>query len=87
MEQLVVDVPDHLLKELEAYRGNLGEILALGLRQIKMQQALALFREAGVSLWKTARMAGVSLREMTEYAVSQGLRASCDEKTLEEELA
>jgi len=86
MEQLVVEVPDHLVKELEAYRGNLGEILALGLRQIKMQQALVLFGEAGVSLWKAARMAGVSLREMTEYAVSRGLRATCDEKTLEEEL-
>lgn len=52
-----------------------------------MQQALVLFREAGVSLWKAARIAGVSLREMTQYAVSQGLRATCDDKTLEEELA
>jgi len=72
---------------LEAYKGNLGEVLALGLRQIKMQQALVLFREAGVSLWKAARIAGVSLREMTQYAVSQGLRAACDDKTLEEDLA
>lgn len=87
MEQLVLEVPEGLVKELEAYRGNLGEILALGLRQIKMQQALVLFREAGVSLWRAARIAGVSLREMTQYAVSQGLRATCDEKTLEEELA
>ena len=57
MEQLVVEVPEGLVKELEAYKGNLGEVLALGLRQIKMQQALVLFREAGVSLWKAARIA------------------------------
>lgn len=87
MEQLVVEVPEGLVKELEVYKGNLGEVLALGLRQIKMQQALVLFREAGVSLWKAARIAGVSLREMTQCAVSQGLRAACDDKTLEEELA
>ena len=87
MEQFVVEVPESLVKELEAYRGNVGEILALGLRQIKMQQALVLFRDAGVSLWKAARIAGVSLREMTQYAVSQGLRATCDEETLEEEVA
>lgn len=87
MEQIVVEVPEGLVKELEAYKGNLGEVLALGLRQIKMQQALVLFKETGVSLWKAARIAGVSLREMTQYAVSQGLRATCDDKTLEEELA
>ena len=83
----MVEVPEGLVKELEAYKGNLGEILVLDLRQIKMQQALVLFREARVSLWKAARIAGVSLREMTQYAVSQGLRATCDDKTLEEELA
>lgn len=30
MEQLVVEVPEGLVKELEAYKGNLGEVLALG---------------------------------------------------------
>jgi hypothetical protein len=50
MAQLVVEIPEGLVKELEAYKGNLGEVLALGLRQIRMQQALVLFRGAGVSL-------------------------------------
>jgi hypothetical protein len=85
MEQLLVEVPEGLVKKLEAYKGNLGEVLAMGLRQIKMQQALVLFKEAGVSLWKAAHIAGVFLREMTLYAVSQGLRAICYDKTLEEE--
>jgi hypothetical protein len=39
------------------------------------------------SLWKTARLAGVSLREMAQYAVAQGIRAVVDEQTLSEELA
>jgi len=36
----VAEVLEGLVKELEAYKGNLGEILVLGLRQIRMQQAV-----------------------------------------------
>jgi hypothetical protein len=32
-------------------------------------------------------MAGISLREMTEYAAAQGLRAILDDEMIEEELA
>jgi len=87
MEEILIQVPNKISKDLEAYKGNLVELLALGLRQVKMQQSLALFREGGISLWRAARIAGVSLREMTQYAVSQGLRATCDDQTLEEELS
>lgn len=87
MGQISIEVPKQLSDELAAYKGNLVELLALGLRQVKMQQALSLFREGGISLWKAARMADASLREMTQFAVSQGLRATCDDQTLEEELS
>jgi predicted HTH domain antitoxin len=40
-----------------------------------------------LSLWKAARLAGVSLREMTQYAVARGLRPAIDEETIQEELA
>ena len=87
MKEILIKIPNELSKDLAVYEGNLVELLALGLRQVKIQQSLALFREGGISLWKAARMAGVSLREMTQYAVSQGLRATCDDETLEEELS
>jgi predicted HTH domain antitoxin len=53
---------------------------------MKKTQALALFRKGNISLWKAARLAGVSLRQMTEYAVSQGLQAVADKETEQEEL-
>ncbi|MBW1701665.1 MAG: UPF0175 family protein [Deltaproteobacteria bacterium] len=87
MEEILIKIPNELSKDLAVFEGNLVELLALGLRQVKIQQSLALFREGGISLWKAARLAGVSLREMTQYAVSQGLRATCDDQTLEEELS
>jgi len=48
--QISIEVPNQLSDELVAYKGNLVELLALGLRQVKMQQALSLFREGGISL-------------------------------------
>lgn len=86
MEQILIEIPDQLSDQLAAYKGNLVDLLALGLRQLKMQQSLSLFKEGEISLWRAARMADVSLREMTQYAVSQGLRATCDDETLGEEL-
>lgn len=87
METLTLTVPDALLKEIAPYQAEVGELLRLGLRQVKMEQALALFKQGGISLWRAARLAGVSLREMSQYAAAQGLRATVDDEMLREELA
>jgi predicted HTH domain antitoxin len=87
MEKMTIVIPEELLKELEPYRDNISDLLRIGLREMKMAQALSLFKQGTISLWKAARLAGVSLREMTQYAVAQGLRAPCDEETIKEELA
>ena len=87
MVTLTVSVSEALMREIAPYRGELAELLRLGLRQVKMEQALALYKQGGISLWRAARLAGVSLREMTQYAAAQGLRAILDDETLREELA
>jgi predicted HTH domain antitoxin len=87
LETLTVSVPEALMKEIAPDRGELAELLRLGLRQVKMEQALALYKQGGISIWRAARLAGVSLREMTQYAAAQGLRAILDDETLREELA
>ena len=87
METLTLTVSKTLFEEVLPYQTSLNELLRLGLRQVKMEQALALFKQGGISLWRAARLAGVSLREMTQYAVAQGLRATVDDETIREELA
>ena len=87
METLTLEVTESLLEELQPYRDNLDGLLKAGLRQVKLESALALFKRGDISLWKAARMAGVSLREMTQYAVAQGLRPAVDEETIAEEMA
>lgn len=87
MSTVTLTIPDDLSAQLEPYRDNLDELLRIGLRELKKEQGLTLFKKGDISLWKAARLAGVSLREMTQYAAAQGLRASADEETIQEELA
>jgi predicted HTH domain antitoxin len=87
MATVTIVIPDDLSPQLEPYRDNLDDLLRIGLREVKLEQSLALFKKGSISLWKAARLAGVSLREMTQYAVAQGVHADVDEKTIAEELA
>jgi len=87
MTTVTITIPEELSTQLRPYQDKLDERLRIGLSEMKKTQALSLFRRGNVSLWKAARLAGISLREMTEYAVSQGLRAMPDQETEREELA
>jgi predicted HTH domain antitoxin len=87
LHTVTITIPDDLSVQLAPYHDQLDILLRVGLREVKMQQSLALFQKGTLSLWKAARLAGVSLREMVQYAVSQGVRAPVDEATLQEELA
>lgn len=87
MPTVTIAVPDELSKQLEPYRDTLDDVLRIGLREVKKAQSLILFQQGNLSLWKAARLAGVSLREMRQYAVAHGLHASVDAETIDEELA
>ena len=87
MYTTTVVIPDDLAVQLEPYRGSLDDLLRIGLREVKKEQGLALFKQGHVSLWKAARLAGVSLRVMAEYAAAQGLRATLDDEMIKEETA
>lgn len=87
MPTVTIAVPDELSEQLEPYRDTLDDVLRIGLREVKKAQSLTLFQQGSLSLWKAARFAGVSLREMRQYAVAHGLRASVDAETIDEELA
>ena len=87
MATVTLTIPDELSAQLKPYQENLDELIRIGLTEVRKGQALALFKKGNISLWKAARFADVSLREMTDYAVSQGLRASIDEGSIKEELS
>jgi predicted HTH domain antitoxin len=87
MGKVTVTISSDLSAQLGPYRDNLDDLIRIGLREVKKEQSLALYKKGGISLWRAARLASVSLREMAEYAAAQGLRATADEETISEELS
>ena len=50
MYTATVVIPDDQVLDLEPYRGNLDDLLRIGLREVKKEQGLVLFKKGHVSL-------------------------------------
>lgn len=87
MAKTMIEIPDERLQELEAYKDRLGELLLLGLSQIKILEALLLYQRGLVSFGRAAELAGLSEQEMMRQARAFGVYPRWTEKMVEEELA
>ena len=61
-------------------------ILQAGLRELRLTQSLALFQQGNMSVWKAARFAGVTLREMIQYLTLNGIDPEFDDEMIEAEI-
>lgn len=86
MAKKIVEIPDDRLQELETYKDRLGELLLLGLSQIKIQEALLLYQRGLISFGRAAELAGLSEQEMMRQARAFGVHPRWTEKMMEEEL-
>lgn len=62
------------------------KLLVKAIQQWKSERALRLYREGKVTLWRAARLAGVTLREMMELAAKKGIQFQYTPKELEEDI-
>lgn len=85
MAKTMVEVPDARLEELEAYKDRLGELLLLGLSQIKIQEALLLYQRGLISLGRAAELAELSPGEIVRQARAAGIQPRWSEARAEEE--
>ncbi|MGC8961038.1 MAG: UPF0175 family protein [Candidatus Bathyarchaeia archaeon] len=87
-------VPDEMAKDLKEIEEEeetdraavVRKLLARGIQQWKMERALRLYREGKATLWRSARLAGVTLREMMELAAEEGIHFQYTQKDLEEDI-
>ena len=94
MEVLSVRVPDELRREIEELAKLEGkdkaevvrEVLAEGVRERKLRVALRLYQEGKATLWKAARLAGVSLWEMVDALRRHGVELQYGPEDLEDDL-
>ncbi len=87
MAKTIIDISDDKLAELGPYKDRLGELLLLGLSQIKIQEVLLLYQRNLLSFGRAAELAGLSEQEMIRQARAFGVVPRWSEKMAEEETA
>jgi hypothetical protein len=88
MTSLTVQLPDRLARELsDASQEFIAEMLELGLRTRKIEQALAQYARGQMTLGAAAHLAGITEGEMARHAYARGLEPRFSDATLVEELA
>ena len=85
-EEIARDLKE-IEKEEQTDRATLvRKLLARAIEQWKMERALRLYREGKVTLWRAAKLGGITLREMMELAAKQGIQFKYTSKDLEEDI-
>ena len=87
MAKIIVEIPDARLPELPACQTKLGELLLLGLSQMKIQESLFLYQRGLISFARAAELAGVLQRKMIRQARAFGISPRWDAKMIEAEVA
>lgn len=86
MVKTSVEIPTEQFVEIEKYKDRLGELLLLGLTQMKIQESLYLYKQGLASFGRVAELAGLPLEEMMCQARARGIKPRWSEKMVEEEL-
>ena len=85
-EALTLTLPAPLAQELRAATQDfLVDLLARGLREVKVERALERYARGGMSFGAAAQLAGVPQRDLARYAYARGLEPPTSLQTLAEE--
>ena len=81
-------IPEGLISDIEEVRlEEWEEIVRLGLRQYRIERALAMYRAGVGSLGYVAEKWGIPKQELIRAARTRGIEPEYDEKMVQEELA
>lgn len=86
-QSVTLQIPEMLAEELRsANQDFLLEILERGLRELRIERALALYARGGMTFGAAADQAGISQSELARRAYARGLEPPFSSETLSEEL-
>lgn len=84
---MVISLSPELVQELPPDPATRSEVLALGLQQWRIRQALEAYRQGEGTLAYAAQRAGISIRQIIPLAYAYGLTPKVDAAWLSEELS
>jgi len=87
-------VPDDVARDLEQIEKEeqtdratvIRKLLTTAIEQWKRERSLRLYQEGKITLWRAARLADVTLREMMELTSQKGIQFRYTGKDLEEDI-
>jgi hypothetical protein len=86
-DTLTLSLPAPLAHELgSATQDFLADLLARGLREVKVERALERYARGGMSFGAAAQQAGVSQTDLSRFAYARGMEPPFSAETLAEEL-
>lgn len=84
---ITVKVSDEILKAIPTINDDtIQGLIELGAKQMRIEEALVIFKEGKISIWHASKIAGISLREMITHASARGFKPFFDEDMITEEL-
>ncbi len=86
-EKVIIEIPTDLADQLADRTEIVPEILRLGLRQLRVQEALLLYEQGVVTLARAAELADLPLQEMIQEARAKGIQPKWSDSMIEEEMA
>ncbi len=79
--KMMVELP----KEAEELsEGEIEQLFLIGLSEMRIEKALIVLRKGNISIWKAAKIAGLSLREMIEEARRRGVEPRVTDEMIKE---
>ena len=86
-DTLILSLPAPLAHELgSATQDFLADLLARGLREVKVERALERYARGGMSFGAAAQQAGVSQTDLSRFAYARGMEPPFSDQMLAEEL-
>jgi len=86
MDKVMIEIPPELVEEFKPYQNRLREVFLLGLLQLKVQEALLLYRRGLISFGRAAELAGLSRQEMIRQARAFGVQPRWSEQMVQSEI-
>jgi len=88
-------LPKEMLRELETLARDqqidrselVRRLIARALAQVRSERALDAYSKGQITLWRSAKLAGISLREMMELARQSGIAVPYGPDELERDIA